>query len=113
VWSCSFSHSGSLIATGSISLKLWDAGTGAPVREITTGSKVLSCCFSPDDAAILADGSLRLHSVATGALLQRIDQTREGTSWSCSFSRDGQMIASAGRDGLVKLWARGGAAAGG
>lgn len=67
------SPDGSLLATGGKSVKLWDAHTGKPVRDLRGYLKrTQSIAFSPDGTLLVAGGSYgttNLWHVATGRLL--------------------------------------------
>jgi WD40 repeat protein len=78
---------------------------GTPVRTLRErGPLAYGLAWSPD-GALVATGDERavtLWDVATGAFTEL---TREsGDAMSVAFSADGQLLASASRDGKVRIW---------
>ena len=109
-----FSRDGKLLATGSGEpsrggqIKLWDAATGALVRDLPNvhSDAVLGLDFSPDGkflASGAADKMARVTDLATG----QVARTFEGHTHhvlAVSWSLDGRTLATAGADNLVKVW---------
>ena len=109
-----FSHDGKLLATGSGEpsrggeIKLWDAATGALVRDLPNvhSDAVLGLDFSPDGkflASGAADKMARVIDLASG----KVTRTFEGHTHhvlAVSWSLDGRTLATAGADNLVKVW---------
>jgi WD40 repeat protein/serine/threonine protein kinase len=104
-----FSPDGTLLASGGFDrvIEIWDTHTWKMVREHSdpTG-RVESVAFHPKDPRVLAwggtDATVKVWNLATNAV-----QTLRGhTSWvhGVAFSANGKWIASASRDGTVKLW---------
>ncbi len=107
-----YSPDGALLAAGSAgygpdhAVRLWDA-SGGEVRHVLSGHEhdVNALAFSPDGRLLAsgdAQGITRLWDVATGELLQILDQ-----GWGVyglAFRPDGRRLASAGFDGLVWIW---------
>ncbi len=92
---------------------LWSIDEAGVLRHWATDGKLLArhflsdletlWCFSPG-AKLLASGNddLLLWDVATGTLINRIEQT----SWltAVAFSADGTTLASGHDDGIVRFW---------
>ncbi len=109
-----FSRDGKLLAAGSGEpsrggeIKLWDAATGALVRDLPNvhSDAVLGLDFSPDGrflASGAADKMARVTDLATG----KVARTFEGHTHhvlAVSWSLDGRTLATAGADNLVKVW---------
>jgi WD40 repeat protein len=106
--SVAFSPNGKRIVSGSIdkTVCIWDAGTGAALREPLQGHSklVTSVAFSPDGKRIVSgskDNSVRIWDAETGAALK---EPWEGhTNWvtSVAFSPDGKQIVSGSKDNTV------------
>jgi WD40 repeat protein len=115
-WPVGFSPDGAVLAVVSNEgrdwrapahrLRLWDAATGKPLRDV--GKEIYeeppwSFHFSPDGqtmAAVVRKGqyetsAVALWSVETGALLERLGQGRAEAAW-CDFTLDGRFLLSGG-----------------
>lgn len=109
-----FSLDGKQLATGSGEpsrdgeVKLWDASTGAAVREFPRvhSDAVFSLDFSPDGkylASGAADKMARVTDLVTGKVVRSFEGHTHhilGLSWSA----DGRTVATAGAEGMVKVW---------
>ena len=97
------------VSSDDYTLRVWDAGTGAPVGAPPPGDtgRVLRVAFSPDGTRIVSDNSddtLRLWDAGTGApngapLIGHTDSV-----FSLAFSPDGRRIVSGSRDDTVRIW---------
>ena len=54
----------------------------------------------------MADGNntLRLWDAASGAMIRRTETAHKGSIYAIAFSRDSELVASAGDGGIVMLW---------
>ena len=98
--------------------KIWDAASGAPIASlIGHEGDVSAVAFSPDGALVATaswDRTARLWNATSGAhlatLTGHVDWVRPesyvlGRLTSIEFSPQGDVLASAGIDGTVKVWA--------
>jgi WD40 repeat protein len=109
VRSVTYSPDGSLLATASNdqTVKLWSAASGTLLKTLRHPRSVLSATFSGDGAflATVADDQfVRVYEVRSDRREPRysFDNVREATT--AAFSPDATSIATASRDGNVRLW---------
>jgi WD40 repeat protein len=115
-----FSPDGKLLATACDDrmIRIWDAAAGRELRKfqghtsskgkpIERGQIVTSVAFSPDGkllaSAAACEGTARLWDVATGREVHAI-KAHADTIVRVVFHPDGKKLATAGSDGVVKLW---------
>ena len=109
VYSVRFSPDGKRLASGSwdMTVRLWDAETGACVRTLEGHRHtVRSVCFSPDGRQVASgnsDNTVRLWNVETGECVRTLEG-HGATVRSVCFSPDGRMVASGSDDNTVRLW---------
>lgn len=108
-----FSRSGSVLLAGgghagkSGRVALWDVASGKPVTVLGGEfDSVLAADISPDQTRVALGGPsrlLKIHSTATGDAEQKI---KKHTDWitAIAFSPNGQMLASADRNGGLHIW---------
>ncbi|HJT78399.1 MAG TPA: WD40 repeat domain-containing protein, partial [Gemmataceae bacterium] len=111
VYAIAFSPDGKVIASGGPDGKvyLWEVATGK--RRLVIGSAAgggTRClAFAPDGATVAAAGpglgkTIGLWDTTTGKAVRQLPGGREGAE-GIAFSRDGRRLASAGRDGTLRL----------
>jgi WD40 repeat protein len=116
VWNCLFSPDGKVLAVfvrdhlrGDIVLLL-DAVSGQEIRRFPLAgtNKIDGLAFSADgkELAIVSGISIFVGEVASGKML--VEHTKL-PSFSCgvAFSPDGQILATADQDGVIRLWMAG------
>ena len=92
---------------GAKTLRLWDATTGAEIRQFAgLTSSVRSVAFSPDGRFALSgssDKTLRLWDMATGEEIRQFSGHTEYVT-SVAFSPDGRFGLSGSWDKTLRLW---------
>ena len=108
VLSVTCSNDGTLIATGAsdLSLRLWDANTGAEIWKFDHVGIVICVAFNNDGTRVassfMEDGSLRVFSIQERRLIHEV-KTHD-CAICCAFSNDSCLIVSGGDPGEIILF---------
>jgi WD40 repeat protein len=108
VYYAAWSADDALIATAGVdqAVKLWNAASGTELRTLQGhGNRVQAVAFSPlgQIASASWDRTARLWEPSSGALLATL-MGAEGELFHAAFSPAGERLATAGRDGVVRLY---------
>jgi len=113
VTSVAFSPDGSLIASGSRedrTVKVWNCEAGDQVATLQTEAPVLSVAFFPDGRELVATSEsgvkkplVKVRDVESGRCLHVLEGHSDWVS-SARFSPIRNSLATASRDGTIKLW---------
>ncbi len=106
-----FSPDGATLVSGSgdLGARIWDVASGKAATLSGYGGAVLSVSFSPAAGILAVAGSnrtVRLYFRNSPTTLQLLGAFKghELTVDSVAFSQNGKLLASGGRDGVVRLW---------
>ncbi len=115
--SLAFSPDGKTLALASEGeIILWNFAMNQELRTYTRhGTRVFNLAFSPDShtlASASIDNTVKLWNAATGKEIRTLighgpaiaGTFNNGAVLSVAFSPDGKILASGGRDGVIKLW---------
>ena len=109
VWALAFSPDGKRLATSHSQpepLQLWDRSTATVLRSLKPVSLARAIAFTPDGATLAVgevDGTISLFDPAAGRVLAS-SRGHEDTIFGLGISPDRRLLATAGADGMVKLW---------
>jgi hypothetical protein len=112
VTSAAFSPKGGAFLTsgGDNTIRVWDVATGQQRLKITgpkDSKSIPGALFSPDGALIISvteNEQIQLWNTENGELLGTARGT-DGAARGLAISPDGRLLATCGKEGVVKLWA--------
>jgi WD40 repeat protein len=88
-------------------VKLWDAATGAEVKNLQDHiDAVFAVAFSPDGKHLASgsqDRSVKIWDIASGQRLYTLSDATDGLT-SIAYSPSGKQIAAAGYDKTIYVW---------
>ena len=110
VWSVAFSPDGRRLATASSDevVAVWDLARGERVAALTghTGGAT-DVAFLGDGVTLVAvdrSGTLHFWDAQSGRRLSKTWRGHKGASWRLAVHPDGERFATAGDDGVVRIW---------
>jgi WD40 repeat protein len=88
-------------------VKVWDTAGRALGTTIANNDLVSAVAFSPTGNWLVSgsfvDGSIRIYNGANAQLIRTI-HAHTGSIYSLAVSADGRCVASAGEDGMIRVW---------
>ncbi|MDY7005762.1 MAG: WD40 repeat domain-containing protein [Cyanobacteriota bacterium] len=114
VYGIAFSPNGCILASYSWdnTIKFWDVSTGKKIRTLESYDYSVSCVAFHPNGKILASGSeerIQLWDVETGKEICTLNNHSQESNHSREvksvvFSPDGQLLVSADKAGIVRIW---------
>ncbi|HEY2252564.1 MAG TPA: WD40 repeat domain-containing protein [Planctomycetaceae bacterium] len=113
VRSVGWSPKGKFFASGGYGnvVRLYDSETGKQFDEIKFPGTVEVLQITPDEKRLVTahgGGAVRVTELASKKRLQSWDQVHAGGIWGAALSPNGKTLATAGRDGFVRIFDLGG-----
>lgn len=87
-------------------VKVWDLASRECIRTLEVGGQVRCGAFTDHGASFVSggeDGILRRWALASGACVAQV-RAHQGAIWSLAVAPGGDILATAGNDGAVRLW---------
>ncbi len=87
-------------------IHVFDATSGASVRELAKGVRVMSASVTPDDRRLITgclDGQIRVWDLQSGALVNELAGHDAGV-YAVAVTADGQLMATGSMDSVLLLW---------
>lgn len=97
-----FSRDGKTLATAGEGVEVWDATSGRPIRRVPVRGHTFALAISPDGSRIAVGDSESEVVVWHGDTEKRLPHI--GEAQDLAFSADGALLASAGSDGLIRVF---------
>ena len=109
-----FSPDGLLVASGGMdgTVHIWNSLTGEEVKGIETGEVISCVCFTPDSRHVVTgewntdtakQTEVRFWDLETGRQTRAL-RGHANSVFGLVLSQNGDMLASAGADGTIRLW---------
>ncbi len=95
-----------LVSFGMNGAKVWNRSNSKLVKAFGKGTTISAACLSPDGEILYTgylSGMVSITDVNTGKILRTMEG-HEGIIHAMSFSTDGTVMLTSGKDGTIQLW---------
>lgn len=107
VFSVSFNHDGSVLASSSAAIKIWSVKSGQLLHTIQAHNRgAYAVLFHPQTSTLFSAGedhTIQIWDANTGKSIQTLTG-HTGPVYTLAISQNGLMLASGSKDNTIKIW---------